>query len=187
MNMQLKNRIINISKKLGHNHIGSSLTTVDIIKEIYDKKNPDEKFVLSCGHAALGLACVLFDDDKKVEEIIKDNLHADSSWCDCSSGALGHGLGIAVGMALSNRRKNVFCLISDGECSEGSIWEALRIASEQRLANLYVFVNANGWASYQSVDLDSLEKRLKTFFPVEFIRTKQVAPFTKLNGHYLKV
>jgi len=181
---KLKERIIKISKNLGHNHIGSSLTAVDIIEEIYKKKEPDEKFVLSNGHAALALYVVTHEDDDAFP--ILNCMHADRSWCDCSSGSLGHGLGIAVGMALSDRSKRVFCMISDGECAEGSIWEALRIASERRLSNLYVFVNANGWASYQPVDLDLLEKRLKMFFPVEFIRTMQEEPFTGLDGHYAK-
>src|SRR3990167_4169993 len=95
-------RIIEISKKLGHNHIGSSLTALPIIEEIYRIKKPEEKFILSYGHAALALYVVLHPDDDEALPI-KENLHADSSWCDCSTGSLGHGLGIAVGMALSNR------------------------------------------------------------------------------------
>ena len=184
--MNNKRRIIEISKKLGHNHIGSSLTALPIIEEIYLTKRPDEKFILSNGHAALALYVVLHPEDDEALPI-KDNLHADKSWCDVSSGALGHGLGIAVGMALSDRTKNVYCMISDGEAAEGSIWEALRIACEQKLDNLKVYCNANGWASYQAVDLDSLQRRLRSFgFPVHFVRTIQEEPFTGLNGHYAK-
>jgi len=176
-------RIITISKKLGHSHIGSSLTAYSIIKEIFAIKKRDEKFVLSNGHASLALALAMGLD---AEKIAKENIHADRSWCDCSTGSLGHGLGIAVGMAIADRTKNVYCMVSDGECAEGSIWEALRIAAEQNLTNLKVYVNANGWASYQPVDLDWLEMRLKTFFPVEFRRTVQEEPYTGLNGHYGK-
>lgn len=182
---KLQNRILDISKKFGLSHIGSSLTSVEIIKEIYELKRPDEKFILSNGHAGLALYVVMHDDDEVLP--IRNNIHADKSWCDCSTGSLAHGLGIAVGMALSDRTKNVYCLISDGECAEGSIWEALRIASEQNLTNLKVYVNANGWASYQSVDLDILERRLKAFFPVDFRRTKQEEPFTGLHAHYGKI
>ena len=177
-------KITEISKKLGRSHIGSSLTAYPIIKEIFAIKQRDEKFILSNGHAALALAIVLYGDD--AEKIVKDNLHADKDWCDASTGSLGHGLGIAVGMALSDRTKNVYCIISDGECAEGSIWEALRIAQEQNLTNLKVYVNANGWASYQPVDLNLLELRLMNFFPVEFRRTKQKEPYVGLNGHYGK-
>ena len=130
---------------------------------------------------------IIFPDENKIGGTIQGNIHADSSWCDVSTGSLGHGLGIAVGMALADRNKNTYCLISDGETAEGSIWESLRIAQEQNLTNLKVYCNANGWASYQSVDLDLLEKRLKDFFPVNFRRTKQEEPFTGLKGHYGKI
>ena len=180
----MENKILEISKKLGLNHIGSSLTALPIIQEIFKIKKPDEKFILSNGHAALALTVVM---DVDAEKIIKENIHADRSWCDCSAGSLGHGLGIAVGMALADRTKNVYCMISDGECAEGSIWEALRIAQEQNLTNLKVYCNANSWASYQAVDLDLLEKRLNAFFPIDFRRTVNPEGFEGLKGHYAKI
>lgn len=184
--MELKQRILEISKRLGLSHIGSNLTALPIIEEIFRKKKPDEKFVLSNGHAALALAVVMYGDE--AENIIKENIHADRNWCDCSTGSLGHGLGIAVGMALANRAKDIYCLVSDGEMAEGSIWEALRIAKEQHLLNLKVYCNANGWASYQSVDLDYLEKRIWSFgFQVDFRRTENPEGFEGLKGHYGKI
>lgn len=183
----MKQRILDTSKKFGLTHIGSSLTSVEIIQEIYRIKKPDEKFVLSNGHAHLAHLVVM--NSENAEFLInKYGIHCNiESGCDVPTGSLGHGLGIAVGMALADRNKNVYCLISDGECAEGSIWESLRIAKEQNLTNLKVYCNANGWASYQSVNLDLLEKRLKMFFPVDFRRTKQEEPFTELNGHYGKI
>src|SRR5438477_597536 len=71
--------------------------------------------------------------------------------CDCSTGSLGQGLPIACGMAIADRAKNVYCLISDGECSEGSIAEALRIADENQLENLKVHLNYNGWGAYKEI------------------------------------
>lgn len=179
-------RILEISKKLGLSHIGSSLTAYPIIEEIYKLKKPNEKFVLSNGHAHVA-HLVVMNSDTAEDMIQKYGIHCNvEAGCDASTGALGHGIGISVGMALSDRTKNVYCMISDGECAEGSIWEALRIAQEQNLTNLKVYVNANGWASYQAVDLRLLKKRLKAFFPVEFRRTKQEEPFTGLFGHYGK-
>jgi transketolase len=70
---------------------------------------------------------------------------------DCSSGSLGQGLPIAVGMALANRNRNVYCVISDGECAEGSIWEALRIRNEVSLDNLKIYCIFNGWSAYGKV------------------------------------
>lgn len=183
----MKDRILEISRELGLANIASSLNAHPIIEEIFKIKTADERFVLSNGHAGLALALVLHGEGK-AREIMSKNMHASSEWCDVSTGSLGHGLGIAVGMALANRAKNVYCMISDGECAEGSIWESLRIAKEQRLTNLKVYCNANGWASYQAVDVDDLEGRLKAFgFPVDFRRTHNPEGFEELKGHYRKL
>ena len=153
-NKDLKRRILDISYKKKLSHIGSCLTAVDIIDEIYKTKKPDEKFVLSSGHAGLALYTVIEEYEGVDAEQIFDHhgVHPDRCFkCGlfCSTGSLGHGLGIAVGMALADRTKNVYCLISDGECAEGSIWEALRIANEQRLNNLKVYLNENGFGAYR--------------------------------------
>ena len=82
------------------------------------------------------------------------------------------GITAAVGRAFVNRNRNVYCLISDGECFEGSVWESLQFANEQNLDNLKIFVNANGFAAYRSINLDRLEEKIKVFNPkVKFVRT----------------
>lgn len=163
-NKNLKRRIIEISCKHNLSHLGSCLTAVDIIDEIFKVKKPNEKFVLSSGHAGLALYVVLEKYTKKDAETIflHHGVHPDRcSNCgiDCSSGSLGHGLPIAVGMALADRSKNVYCLISDGEMAEGSIWEAFRIAKEQKLENLVVRININGWGAYKEIDEAELRGR----------------------------
>src|SRR3990167_5750194 len=155
-NKDLKRRILEISWKKKLSHLGSCLTAVDIIDEIFNIKKPDEKFVLSAGHAALALYVVLERYGGKNAEAIYDHhgVHpdrCDECQIDCSSGSLGHGIGISVGMALSNRNKNVYCLISDGECAEGSVTEAMRIKRERKIDNLKVYLNYNGWAAYAPV------------------------------------
>ena len=152
-NKNLKRRIIEISYKRNLSHIGSCLSAVDIIKEIYDTKKPDEKFVLSSGHAALALYVTLEDSSgKSAEDIFNHHgVHPDRcSECgiDCSSGSLGNGLPISLGMALADRSKNTYCLISDGELAEGSIHEALRIKKQQKVDNLKIYLNWNGWGAY---------------------------------------
>jgi transketolase len=163
--MTLKERILEISYKHKLSHLGSCLTAVDIIDEIFTKKRPSEKFVLSSGHAALALYAVLeahgYGDAEKMFE--HHGVHPDrceECHLDCSGGSLGHGLPIAVGMALADRTKNVYCLISDGECAEGSIWEALNIFSMLELENLYIYVNLNGWGAYQHIDAMSLMSKI---------------------------
>lgn len=200
-NKDLKRRIIEISYKYKLSHLGSCLTAVDIIEEIFKQKKPDEKFVLSSGHAGLALYVVLekhettnFDGNiipLNAEDIFKHHgVHPDrctNCHLDCSTGSLGQGLPIAVGMALADRSKNVYCLISDGECSEGSIWEALRIRQEQKLWNLKVYVNNNGWGAYGKTNLDVLSLFLKGVDHSGGIYKTKVEqlPFLKgLDAHY---
>ena len=155
-NKSLKRRIIEISYKKKLSHIGSCLTAVDIIKEIYDTKKADELFLLSSGHAGLALYAVIeANGGRNAEEIFEHHgVHPDHC-VDCglvvSAGSLGHGLGISVGMALADKEKNVYCLISDGECSEGSVHEALRIKDEQKLDNLIIYVNFNKVGAYKEI------------------------------------
>jgi len=104
----------------------------------------------------------------------------------CSTGSLGQGITVAVGRAVANPNRNVYCLISDGECAEGSVWEALRYAYDAKVDNLKIYLNANGWAAYDAVDVDVLEKRVKAFHPdVVYVRTT-VAQFglSGLDAHY---
>lgn len=169
----LKQRILDISYKEKLSHLGSCLTAVDIIDNIYKVKSNEEKFILSAGHAALALYVVLekyFGIDAeflvKFSGVHPDRLNTTTkggSPIDCSTGSLGQGLPVAVGMALANRSKRVFCLISDGECAEGSIWESLRIAHELKLKNLIILVNVNGLSAYKEVGGAELYDRLKSF------------------------
>ena len=189
----LKRRILEISYKYRLSHLGSCLSAVDIIDKIYTHKKAEEKFVLSSGHAGLALYTVLERHlALNAENIwLHHGVHPDrceNCHLDCSSGSLGNGLPIAVGMALADRTKNVYCLISDGECTEGSIWEALRIAEDQDLDNLKVFVNLNGVTAYSEIDTYWLSQRLQMFgVPKENIihTTVDQLPFLKgIDAHY---
>ena len=89
--------------------------------------------------------------------------------------------------ALANKDRKVHVLLSDGECAEGSVWESLRFIKDNHLDNIEIYVNANGYAAYDSVDVGYLEKRLKSFLPsINVVRTKgDVFPFLRgLNAHY---
>lgn len=173
MDKELRRRILQISYERKLSHIGSCLSAVDIIDTIYDIKKSDEKFVLSSGHAHLAHAVILEKYGMgKAEDLLIAGIHCNrENKCDVSTGSLGQGLAIAIGLALADRDKNVYCLLSDGECMEGMIWESLRIASEQKLGNLKVWVNSNGWSAYGKIDQGLLERQLKEFFPVNFIKT----------------
>ncbi len=149
--IDLKRKIVEISYAQKLSHIGSCLSVVDLMAEIYERKKPNEKFVLSSGHAHL--AHCLFLEGETPEERIKKGIHCDRSvGCDVSTGSLGHGIGIALGMALADRKRKVYCIVSDGETREGSVWEALRIQKEQHVENLYVYVSINGWGAYHQIN-----------------------------------
>jgi len=163
----LRRWILEFSHRQHLSHLGSCLSAVDILAAVYKIKKKRERFVLSCGHAGIALYAVLERCGLlKTAEVERLHIHPDrdvNNGIDVSTGSLGQGLPISVGMALADRRKNVYCLISDGECAEGSVWEALRVASEQKLSNLKIIVNVNGWGAYDPVSSFLLLKRLRGF------------------------
>lgn len=165
---QTRQRIIEISFRNQYPHLGSCLSAVDLVQAVYSIKKPDEKFILSNGHAGLALYVVLekygLIKDPKIFE--KLHVHPERNirlGISVSTGSLGQGLPIALGIALATRSRNVYCMISDGECTEGSIWESLRLAGELKISNLKIILNANGWGAYSKISLPSLIKRLKAF------------------------
>ena len=188
---KLYRRLLDICYENKLHHLGSYFSCLHIIDEIYKNKKDDDIFILSSGHSVVALYVVLekyygldavelhkkYGDHPKRNEV--DKLH-------CSTGSLGMGITGAVGRALANPNRNVYCLLSDGECAEGSVWESLRFAFENKLSNLKIYVNANGWAAYDPVDLDYLEKRIKAFHPdVNFVRTTvEHFGLKGLHAHY---
>ena len=165
---KLRKRILEISFKKKVSHLGSCLTAVNNIDEIFKTKKKGEKFVLSSGHAAVALYCVLEKYGGRNAEKIFDHHGVHPDRCkecgiDYSTGSLGQGLPAAVGMALADRTKNVYCLISDGECAEGSIFESLRVINELNITNLLIICNSNGLGAYNAIGQDYLRNRLNGF------------------------
>lgn len=188
----LHKRILDLSYKHNLSHISSCLTAVDIIDDIYKRKKNSEPFILSSGHAGLALYVVLekhlgVDADYLFK---KHGVHPnrdEKNGIFCSAGSLGCGLPMALGMALADRRKQVYCLISDGECAEGSVYETLRIKEEQKVYNLKVYLNANGTSAYDNINLKRLFERLWAFDPSMEIRETNVDDYQFLDGidaHY---
>jgi len=189
---ELEKRVIDISYKNNIGHLSSNINSVEIINEIFETKNQNDVFILSSGHAGLALYCVLEKfDNKDAEKLYKlhgVHPHRDlENGIHCSTGSLGMALTLACGYALADKSRDVYCLISDGECAEGSIWESLRFAYEQKLTNLKVYVNVNGMMAYDFLDDEYLIKRLNSFFPEIRIR-KTVPPVlndaTGILTHY---
>lgn len=190
---KLNKRILEISIKHKLSHLGSCFTALPIIYDIFQNKKPEDKFVLSSGHAGLALYVVLEHFTGVDAEYLLEThgIHPErdlENFIDVSTGSLGLGITIATGMALANPNIDVHCLISDGESAEGSVWEALRFIDEQRLSNIKVHANVNGWAAYKPVDTEKLTNRLKSFLPsinIHYTNVNEVIKFeTPLAAHY---
>lgn len=171
----IERRVLEISYKNKTSHIGSCLMASEPINAIYAVKKRDEPFILSSGHMGLALYCVLeawgYGDAEKLAK--KYGTHPDRNLSDgiyASTGSLGHGIGLAVGMAIADKTRNVYVIISDGECAEGSVWESLRVAGDLRLENLRVAVICNGYGAYGEIEVDLLEKRLQMFYPTLIVK-----------------
>jgi transketolase len=189
---KLVKRILDISYQEKLSHLSSCLSALPILEEIYAKKEEDEVFILSNGHAGLALYVVL-EEKYGVDPVAllhKHGIHPGKDLDNklyCSTGSLGSGLPIAVGHALADRTKNVYCMISDGECAEGSIWESLRFIHTAKLDNLHVYANINGMSAYEYLDVEYLSNRLKAFLPRINLRVSEPVEFSFATGlltHY---
>lgn len=167
---RLRQRIVELSHSAKTPHLGSSLSCVDILTAAYwsalriDPRRPQDpgrdRFILSKGHAALALYVTLcergFFPQATLETYNQDGGSlAEHPRPNCvpgveaATGSLGHGLPIGLGMALAakihRRNYRVFVMMSDGECNEGSVWEAAMFAPAQKLDNVTVIVDYNKW------------------------------------------
>ncbi|MBI9077023.1 MAG: transketolase [Desulfatibacillum sp.] len=166
---QARHDIIDITGWSGGAHIGGGLSVADMLVILYfkylnvDPKNPQwedrDRLIVSKGHAGVAYAPVLarkgYFDFQDLETFNKFKspfgMHLDClkvKGVDVSTGSLGHGLPIAVGLALGARIQKkdwyTYCILGDGECNEGSVWEAAMAASHFKLNNLITFVDRNG-------------------------------------------
>jgi transketolase len=164
-----RRRILEISFPKKYSHLGSCLTVVDAIGAVYATKRAQDVFVLSAGHAAVAWYVILEEHGLlTAKEIDTLFIHPDRNpthGIEVSAGSLGQGLPISVGMALADPTRVIYCAVSDGESAEGSIWEALRIASDHEIKNLQIMINANGWGAYDPAPSDKLQQRIKAFWP----------------------
>ena len=187
----LYKRLLDICYANKLHHLGSYFSSIETLDKIYSEMGKNDIFILSNGHAVVALYVILekyygLDAQELLDKYGEHPKRNEIDKIYCSTGSLGMGITVAVGRALANPNRNVYCMISDGECAEGSVWEALRFAYEKNVSNLKIYVNANGWAAYDPVDLDYLEDRIKSFNPyVNFVRTSvERFGLSGLDAHY---
>ena len=192
---ELKRRVIDLTYKYGLTHLSSCLNAVGVIDNIYKVKKDNEPFILSQGHAGLALYVVLEKYFFKDAEMLikKHGTHPgrdmeNKIWC--STGSLGQGITVAGGMALADRTRNVYVVISDGELAEGSVWEALKIAMDFKLENLRVTCISNGYSGFGKIEPDLLDIRLQYFYPTLMLKVNTFAYpdwVQGVAGHYVKM
>ena len=192
LSRQIRAEIIETSHEAEAMHLGGCLSCVDILVALYFgcmSVRPEEpnwsdrdRFILSKGHAALALYTVLahrgfypleqvvtFNKDKSL--FTEHPVWKNNPGVEATSGSLGHGLGIGSGMALaakiSKKPYRTFILMSDGECEEGSVWEAALFAPAHHLGNLVTIIDYNKWQacgrSNEIMNLSPLKEKFSAF------------------------
>ena len=190
----LRRQIVRVLDRGGRGHLGTSLSLVEVLRVLfdsvlrYDPKNPKwpgrDRFILSKGHGCITLYVLLqekgfFPEDElwkfcRFDGILGGHPDPKVPGIEFSTGSLGHGLPVGVGMALAAKRQKsahrVFAVLGDGECNEGSVWEAAMSAAKHKLDNLVVMVDYNKQQSYGStyevLDLEPFAAKWEAFgFP----------------------
>jgi transketolase len=189
---QIRRDVIQTVVWSGGGHAGGSLSQVDILVALYykylniDPKRPDwadrDRLILSKGHGGVGFAPILADKGYFDKELLKGfnhtgspfGMHLDSlkvKGVDASTGSLGHGLPISVGLALGARllKKKwlTWCIMGDGEQAEGSVWEAAMASCHYKLGNLKAIIDNNKFcidgACEDIMCIEPLKKKWESF------------------------
>lgn len=168
---EIRFEVIEMSHRTGTPHLGSCLSVIDILVAVYfsgklnlnpvSPNDPNrDRVILSKGHAAMALYSILCRRGYFNRKQLLTYAHEGSSLqehpgpksvpgIEIATGSLGHGLGVGLGMALAARTQNpgfrVVTILSDGECNEGSTWEAALFGSAQNLSRVTVFIDYNKW------------------------------------------
>ena len=212
MNKELRLKIVEMVYRGKQGHIPSAFSIVDMLAVLYDgvlkydPKRPSwperDYFILSKGHGCLALYAVLnkhgFVTDSDIELFCtRGGILGEHPDClkvpgvEASTGSLGHGFpfaaGLALGLRIQKKSNRLVVLMGDGECHEGTVWEAAHVASNLQLGNLCILVDWNGSAQ-QLLPQDDLEAKWKAFGwrtvtidghdPAEVRKVLQEVPFS---------
>ena len=176
--------------KTKEGHVGSAFSVLEILFVIFKNYFKKHYFILSKGHAAIGVYAVMNHfkilSNKDFKSFCKFNSklggHPDSiklPELNFSTGSLGHGLpvssGLAFGLKMRKVKKNIICLIGDQELMEGTTWESLHIISNYNLKNILLIIDRNN-SDFRSIKFLNLKKRLAVFCD----------KISEVNGHNIK-
>jgi transketolase len=189
---ETREKIVGVTYTCGGSHIGGAFSQHDILVALYhkymriDPARPGwaerDRFVLSKGHGGVGHAVVLGDRGYFDEELLLDfnktgspfGMHLDRlkvPGVDASTGSMGHGFGIALGIALGARAQGLdfhtYCVLGDGECHEGSVWESAMAGGHYKPTNLTIFVDRNRFSldgpTEEVMALEPMEDKWRAF------------------------
>ncbi|MBQ9234156.1 MAG: transketolase [Lachnospiraceae bacterium] len=190
---QIRNRILRMSYECGRSvHLGGSLSMAEILSVLYRDilrykvSEPDwddrDRFILSKGHCVLALYAALAEIGMISENEIATYMQDGSIFgshpvmdlkhgIECSSGSLGQGVSLALGMAkaakINNKDFNIYTLVGNGECNEGSVWETFMLSGQWKLDNFTIIIDNNkiqsDGESRDIIDLSNMKDRLSGF------------------------
>ncbi len=198
----------------GRGHMGSAMSLIEILRVMYDyvlKYNPKkphflkrDRLILSKGHGCLALYAILADKKFFDKKILNSASRFNSilgghpefgkvPGVEASTGALGHGPAIGLGMAIAAKLKNLnyktFIVVGDGEINEGSFWETSMIASKYKLDNFHIIIDYNKIQSYgktkEVLDLEPLKYKLESFgYKVDEVNGHNIV---NLKNYFMKL
>jgi transketolase len=200
--LELRNLVLDSLEGGGRGHLASALSLIEIVRVLYDEillhdpSNPffpnRDRFILSKGHGCLGLFAVMADHGYFLKELLQTFCSFDSNLgghperftlpgIEFSTGSLGHGFSVGIGMAMAARLRNeswrTFVLLGDGELNEGTVWEAAMHAAQHKLGSLTIIIDYNQMqASGTSDSIVSLVPLREKFMSFGF-------EVSEVNGH----
>ena len=205
---KIKQRIMEIGHKTGAGHVPSAMSVTDLLCSIYDQVDPKKDIViLSKGHGVLAQYVILnelglFPDEVLATYVQPGGLSEHSTLMPeygiyASTGSLGHGLPIALGYAIADKKRRVICIMGDGELDEGSNYEAFKLMFDLKLTNVTPVVEINDWQGFKKTsdwtfalvnkdDPTTTFPMYKTFFSVKGLGMGKKYQ-DKLDSHYAKI
>lgn len=189
--IELRRVIVQAMNDGERGHLASALSVIEILRVLYDsvlsfdptcpKWSERDRFILSKGHGCLALYAILADKGFfpaselsqfcRFDGLLGGHPEPKAPGVEIATGSLGHGLPVGVGMAIHAKREKsahrVFIVVGDGECNEGTVWEAAMAASKHKLDNLIVMVDYNKQQSYgttfEVLDLEPFADKWRAF------------------------